>query len=350
MSPPSSTTSVLLVRLSSMGDIVMASGLPSNIKSRFPDANVTWLVESPYASLVETHPAIDNVIVWPRQHWRSLWKGRQYWQLFSAIRRFINTLRIQQFDIAIDAQGLLKSALFTWLSGAKQRIGFVSKERSHWLLTESVVKPLSPQISSEYRHLGQWLGATDYSLTLGILPEDIDYVNSLLQQHSIPTDYIAVAPFTTRPQKHWPVEHWKALLTSIASEGKSIVVLGGPAERLLAADLVNGIANCYVLAGELSMRQSAAAILLSRGLIGVDTGLTHMGTALLTNTIALFGSTIPYTQTDSSRTQVLFEAKPCSPCKRRPSCNQHFDCMKDLLPERVFEKVKQWNVHENMSR
>ena len=347
ISSPTTTPAVLLVRLSAMGDIVMASGLPSNIKSQFPDATITWLVESPYSTLVETHPDVDRVIVWPRQQWRSLWKSKRYWQLLGAIRHFRHTLREQKFDIAIDAQGLLKSAVLAWLSGARHRVGFVSKERSHWLLTHAVGKPLSSSVSSEYRQLGQLFGASKYAMALGIQAEDVRFTQSKLQQHNVPHKFVTVAPFTTRPQKHWPEAHWKTLLSSLSSDGTAIVILGGSSDKQQALALIKGIEQCYVLAGELSMRQSAAAISLSCGLIGVDTGLTHMGTALSINTIALFGSTIPYTQTDSPHTQVLFESKPCSPCKRRPTCNQQFDCMQDLLPERVFEHYKLWQANED---
>ena len=155
MVSPASRPSVLLIRLSAIGDIVMASGLPSSINDHFHGkAHITWLVEAPYASLVSNHPDVHDVITWPKTEWLTLAKQNKYLSLFKSVLRFRHLLRSQRFDLVVDAQGLLKSAILAWLSGARRRVGFYSKEKSHWFLTQYYKKPLSDEISSEYRYLG----------------------------------------------------------------------------------------------------------------------------------------------------------------------------------------------------
>ncbi|HET8871796.1 MAG TPA: glycosyltransferase family 9 protein, partial [Aquabacterium sp.] len=89
----------------------------------------------------------------------------------------------------------------------------------------------------------------------------------------------------------------------------------------------------------LKLDESVALISMCQQLIGVDTGLTHMGTALRLPTVALFGSTRPYLSSGTPTTQVMYDALPCSPCRRRPTCDGRFDCMKQLTVNRVLTQA-----------
>ncbi|MDO6567787.1 glycosyltransferase family 9 protein [Alteromonas sp. 1_MG-2023] len=343
MPPTSSQPNVLLIRLSAIGDIVMASGLPSSIKTALPNAKVTWLVEQPYVGLVQHHPFVDEVISWPKNEWRALGKKRAYWSLVKSILAFRKQLRARGFTHAIDAQGLLKSAFLAFLSGAKNRIGFNSKEHSQRFLTNAIDKPISDQISSEYRFLSAHLGATSYALNIEMGEQATLQLRQTLQVMSVKGEYIVLAPFTTRPQKHWPIAHWKQLITLIRQHcSYPIVILGGPTDSCDAQSLTFDTSDVYSLAGHATLSESAVAVKQSRAFIGVDTGLTHMAVAYVLPTIALFGSTCPYTYTDNDNTHVLYKDLACAPCKRKPSCNGAFDCMALISPEAVFNTVKEY--------
>lgn len=334
------TPAVLIVRLSAMGDIVMASGLPSSLKQHFDsDVTISWLVESPYISLVADHPDIDNVIVWPKHEWQKLARARRFLALAKAIMQFRRTLKRYQFDLVVDAQGLLKSAVLAWFTGARRRIGFNSKEHSHWLLTESFDKPLSDDISSEYKFLAGRLSNAPYRLTLNTSKRDHAAVRAALQSKGIESDFIAIAPFTTRPQKHWLHSHWSQLIAMLGNAGYQIIVLGGPTDRCDAEQLAQSSRHCISVAGELSLTESAAAIEQCQALVGVDTGLTHMGMVYERPTIALFGSTRPYLTTQNPRARILYADLQCAPCKRRPTCNGRFDCMVAITPDNVFNAL-----------
>ena len=328
---------ILLVRLSAIGDIVMASGLPSSIKLIYPNAKITWLAESPFVELIRNHPEVDNVIDWPKNQWRELAQRGAYITLFKSILRFRRQLKNAEFTLAIDAQGLFKSALFAFWSGATTRIGFNSKEYGQYLLSKTIDKPLSNQISSEYRYLAKYLGTDDYTLHLEMGRQAENSARLSLSSNGIDDNYIVLAPFTTREQKHWPLKHWLGLIFLIRKQTDiPLVILGGPTDITNANTLATPHPNVVSLAGKLSLAESASVIKTCTLLIGVDTGLTHMSVAYKRPTIALFGSTCPYTYTDNTSTHVLYKGLPCAPCKRKPTCDGAYNCMTSLMPSEVI--------------
>lgn len=339
---------ILIVRLSAIGDVVMASGLVPALRARWPHAHLTWMVEPSAAPLLVHNPHIDHLIIWPRSEWKQLWVGGRYsalWQRFISLR---SALRAGCFDIAIDAQGLLKSALWTWLSGARRRIGLVGREGSSLFATERVPQSTdnSPRLmGAEYRHLARYLGAADdaFQPSVSVGGDVRRTVNQLIRAElaanacHVGTDiYVVLCPFTTRAQKHWFEERWGVLARKFREAGLAPVLLGGPADRDAADRIASGAHGIVNLVGVLRLDESVAAIAGAALLIGVDTGLTHIGSALSIPTVALFGSTRPYLDANTPRSKVLFEDRSCSPCHRHPTCNGRHDCMRDLEVDRVF--------------
>ncbi|MDN5849441.1 MAG: glycosyltransferase family 9 protein [Nitrococcus sp.] len=332
---------ILIIRLSAIGDIVMASGLIPVLRRKWPDAHLGWLAQSPGSSLLEANPRLDEVIVWPRQRWRQLRAERHYAELWRSMRDFVARLRARHYDLVLDLQGLLKSALWARVSGAPQRIGLAAREGSQRLMTEVLQPPRSdPLIGSEYRYLAESLGleASRFAMDVALTASDHQGVRRALAAHALVGDYAVLCPFTTRAQKHWFDESWRVLARELGGRfGLAAVILGGSQARAGGERIIGEAGVPMVnLAGTLSLRESAAAIAGARLLIGVDTGLTHIGTAAGIPTVALFGSTRPYVETDSPLTRVLYEALWCSPCRRRPICGGAYSCMRVHQPEQVL--------------
>ena len=150
--------------------------------------------------------------------------------------------------------------------------------------------------------------------------------------------YIALCPFTTRPQKHWPEAHWQVLARSLVSRGWRVVVLGGPADSV-SADRIFADILVESMVGKAALLESAALVGHADLVIGVDTGLTHMGWAFEVPTIALFGSTCPYRDLGGLRGAVLYNNLSCAPCRRKPVCGGTYDCLTDLYPDSVLESL-----------
>ncbi|MFZ5547949.1 MAG: glycosyltransferase family 9 protein [Pseudomonadota bacterium] len=340
---------ILVVRLSAIGDVVMASGLIPALKARWPEAQISWLTEPATVPLLRHNPRLHEVIPWPRAEWQQLWKERRFVTLAQTVRRFRAELKARSFDLSLDAQGLLKSALLGRLAGAPRRVGLLSREGSQWLMTERVGAPSGddPRMSHEYRDLADHLGAPagSFRLDLAVGEGARAAACAALAAAGVVSGadgrFAVLAPFTTRPQKHWFEDRWASLAAALRAEGIVPVLFGGPGDREAAARIMAQAGPALVnLVGDLKLDETVAAIAESTLLVGVDTGLTHMGTALGVPTVGLFGSTRPYLDAGTSRTAILYEPLPCSPCRRHPTCHGAFHCMRHWTVEMVMAQVR----------
>lgn len=359
---------ILIIRLSAIGDVVFASPIIEALRRTHPDAHIAWLAEPAVADLLRHHPMLDEVIVWPKGEWKRLWKARAWRELARHVRTFVRELRQRRFDTALDMQGLLKGAMWAWLSGARRRVGLGSREGSNLLMTETLPRGGDPaRMSSEYRFLAEHLGLDlgDFRPAIHVDDATRASVDAQLAREGLDRPYAVIAPFTTRPQKHWFEDAWRELIPRITRElGMQVVMLGGPADREAAeriaegldvADSIPGIRPLGVasgrpnavpdgvvhdLAGRTKLLEAAEIIRRSSLVIGVDTGLTHMGIAFDRPTVALFGSTCPYLETGSARTRIIYHALECSPCRRRPTCAGAFTCMRGITGDEVLTAAR----------
>jgi heptosyltransferase-1 len=334
---------VLIIRLSAIGDVVMASPLIGAFRRTYPDAKITWLVEEAAYGLLEGNPDLHEVIVWPRGTWRALARKGRFIRLAREIIRFVRRLRRKpKFDLALDAQGLLKSGIWAFLSGARERVGIGSREGSALLMTRVIDRSgASDRISSQYLLCAEDLGldTSEFAMQVATGPEDRKFVESSLEEHQIATGYAVVCPFTTRPQKHWLEDRWAELTSRLRERyGLPVIILGGPSDSD-SGDRILGLsgAGVFNLAGKTTVRQAACFIQHASLLIGVDTGLTHMGIAFDIPTVALFGATRPYLNTETDLAKVLYHPMECSPCRRDPTCEGDFTCMKAITVDEVIE-------------
>jgi heptosyltransferase-1 len=338
--------SILIIRLGAIGDVVFASALIPVLRRSFPETRLIWLIDEAYADLLIHNPRLDRVATWPRARWRKLRRQRRYGTLWREFRELVGSLRAERFDWVLDLQGLMKSGLWAWLSGGRSRIGLGSREGSQYLMTRCIGRrtPFSTTIGSEYRKLAQELGLDPgaFGMDLALSHSSIEAARHITASQGIAGPYAVLCPLTTRPQKHWLDEYWATLSRTIAARyGWPVILLGGAGEversRSIAARAGPELKN---LAGQTPLGVAGALIREASLVVGVDTGLTHMGIALGRPTVALFGSTAPYLDTGSDHAVVLYQALPCSPCQRRPTCEGDFTCMKRLTPAIVFAAIQ----------
>jgi heptosyltransferase-1 len=335
---------ILIVRLSAIGDVILSSALIPVLREAYPFARLVWLVDDINTGLLIHNQALDKVIALPRGYWKQLIKQRRYLTLMADVRRLIRELRAERFDLALDLQGLLKSGVWARLSGARLRIGLGSREGSqHWM--HHVVSRRSEirRPGAEYRLLAQALGLDpgDFPMDIAV-PELVrEQVDGKLASAGVRQPFVVICPFTTRPQKHWFDDRWRELVRRLVEErGLQVLMLGGPGDRTRARSIADGLPGLVDLTGTTALIEAAAMISRASALIGVDTGLTHLGIAMKTPSLALFGSTRPYLNTGVDYAKVLYEPLPCSPCRRRPTCEGDFTCMKQHTAERVMAELQ----------
>ena len=320
---------ILIIRLSAIGDVIMASGLLPALRAKWPQAHIAWLVEPAASALLRHNRHLDQLIIWPKAEWKTLWREHHFSVLWTRIKAFRQQLRAQRFDLVLDIQGLLKSGILALLSGAPQRVGLGSREGSRMLMTQVVAIADDPSMSSEYRQLAQMLelDPAAFKLDIAIGSQDYKAVTQILARHGVSSPYAVICPFTTRAQKHWFAERWQALVERLSAQYDwPVVMLGGPDDQSAAAHIT--VLRLHNLVGQTSLGEAAGLIQRASLVIGVDTGLTHLGIAVGVPTLALFGSTCPYLHTGTEHAQVLYQALDCSPCRRHPICGGRFDCMR----------------------
>lgn len=329
---------ILIVRISALGDIVFASSLLDALKRRWPKAQIDWLAQAGLAGILQDDPRVNEVIALPAETLRS---PRRLWQLRRELRR-------RHYDWVLDAQGLAKSRLLAFLAGG-WRVGFASKEPGALLMHQLLPKGgPAEDISSEYRYLASALsGVPAAPPRLTVSATAAARVDGVLAELGLARGFIALCPFTTRPQKHWHEAHWPQLAAQLAAAGAPpLLMFGGPADQEVAARLIAASPVTIInRVGQTRIAELPAWLQAAGLVIGVDTGLTHIGIAVQAPVVALFGSTRPYTRLeagdDGSRLRVLYEALPCAPCRRHPSCEGRFDCMRALTPGRVAAQALQ---------
>ena len=329
--------------MSAIGDIVMASPIVDAIKLTYPNAEISWLVQPHFSAPIVNHPNIDHVIHWDHKEWSRLWKQKQFRKLFKTVRAFKKQLRDHQFDTVLDLQGLLKSGIPAWFTGASNRVGLGSKEGSQFLMHQVLdrYKGDTQKIGSEYRYLAERIGldASAWKMQLYADSKAIEQATQLTKTHVPSNNYIVICPFTTRPQKHWFTDYWIELCTSLIEQlNYPVILLGGPGDKDASLCITQAMDSTRLinLTGDTSLQVASELIKNSTLLIGVDTGLTHMGHAHNIPTLALFGSTSPYLKTDNPVGKVIYHDFSCSPCKRKPTCEGRFDCMRAITPTEVL--------------
>lgn len=346
---PDAVRAILLVRLSARGDVLLASPVVEALRRRYPKAHMAWVVESHARSMIEHHEGLDEIIVWDRAAWKGMIRAGRWGALWRAFRELRARLRAPGFDIALDLQGLLRSGWVAWLSGAPVRIGLGSKEGSRMLMTGTVPRHGTAlgSTSLQYPYFADALGLPSETLAPHLVLGDgeEDFAARFIADHGLERGYAALAPFTTRPQKHWLEDRWGEIAGHIRVElGLPVVLLGGPADReaarRIAANAAAAPAPIIDLTGRTRLGEAAAVVRHAGLFLGVDTCLSHVSVAFRRPSVLLFGSNIPYREAPHARARIALELQPCAPCGNRPTCDGAFWCMQALGVDEVFAMAK----------
>lgn len=283
---------VLLVKTSSLGDVIHNLPVVSDIHRQFPQAKIDWLVEENYSFLPRMHPQVDEVIPVALRRWRKKLLSPKTWRELGALRKRLKSVK---YDAVIDTQGLVKSALLTkWVNGPTygQDQQSAREPMAAWFYTHAF--PISRKLHAVERN--RLLA----SLALGYpVPADAaDYgarLEDLQRPDFIPDgEYVFVLHGTARASKRWPEDHWRQLLALLAEQGLHAVAAWGSAgEKETSTVLASGNGAVIVPPTRLDVMESAQVILHAKVVIGVDTGFSHLAAALGIPVIGIYTDTDP---------------------------------------------------------
>jgi heptosyltransferase-1 len=277
------TLKLLIVKTSSMGDVVHALPVINDIRRHHAEAQIDWLVEAPFAAIPQMHPGVRQVLPMQWRKWRHALLQRNTWRAMGGLR---DELRRGHYDCVLDLQGLLKSALWARQSGAAV-VGYdaasVREPAATWLYrrTASVAKSL--QAVQRCRELA----AAHLRYAVPNSAPDFGIRAPAATWAPRGGDYAVLIPNASRASKHWPERHWVALGNRLLTCGMTPVVLwGAPDEQSLAENIAascEGDVPPFLKVGEM-----ASLVAGARQVIGLDTGFTHLAAALGRPTLGIY--------------------------------------------------------------
>jgi lipopolysaccharide heptosyltransferase I len=278
---------ILITRLSAIGDCIHCMPLVGVLRRRFPKAYLAWVTQSAPATLLDGYPGLDEVIVVRRDWLKSL----------SEFRRLRRIFKSRRFDVSIDPQGLTKSALLGWLSGARLRIGFdppQGRELSVWLNNCRFV-PQADHVVHRYLELLQPLvGTTDTQVQFE-LPEREQAIITEFLQSVDPVPFAVLNPGAGWNSKLWLPERFGSVARHLGRTHRliSVVVWAGDSERRWAAQIVAAAEGYARLAPETNLPELAQILRRASLCVAADTGPLHLAAAVGTPCVGLYGSTEP---------------------------------------------------------
>ena len=278
---------VLVVRPSSLGDVVHALPVVADIARASPETRIDWLAEEAFAPLVALHPRIDNVIGVALRRWRGELASPRPWREMLEFRRRLRALR---YDAVLDLQEQVKGALM-----ARSARGVV-----HGFDRQSVREPVSVLLHDRHHAIDRSLHFEDKcralaGAALGYMPAgapDYGLVAPPAHAGSLPAMRYAVGVHvTSREDKRWPDASWHALIDALEHAGiATMLPWGSEQERERSAMLAQGHASAIV-PQRMPLPQIATLLANAEVVVGVDTGLVHLAAALHAPTVAIFTST-----------------------------------------------------------
>jgi heptosyltransferase-1 len=339
----SNSPRILIIRMSSLGDILHALPALSSLRASFPDAKIDWLGAHKSKSLLAAIPGIDSLHLLDTRDLLRFPPDRLAWR---RLGHLIRTLRAQQYDFSIDFQGLLKTAILSALSGSKARLGFsgalVRERPAHWFYNKTLDRPVTPaHVIVLNQLLAELTGAHSihpFTHDFIVSENDSEYVDSLLKQLQF-EDFIVINPGGGWPTKRWSPEKFGTLSQRIRAKlGLSVIVTTGPGEESLYQTIAANSGSFIPHHFPVSFLQLIPLLQKARLLVGGDTGPFHLACALGTAVVGIFGptSTIrngPWRKEDEVVTYNL----SCSPCHGR-TCSQNNECM-DIAVDEVFHAI-----------
>lgn len=338
--------SILIVKLSAIGDVVHTLPALNALRRYYPKAHIAWLVEEAAANLVSGHPALDRLLVSHRKTWLKGLGSTQWRQHAKQIKSFVKSMRDRHYDMVFDFQAALKGAALIALVRGQRKIGFgpglEHQELSHLVLNERV-----PAVSMDIHALERGLIMLQAA---GIPTPNVEYRLPIKQSHRLragqflskygiePQQAFAVInPMAKWETKLWRIDRFAQVADRVQRELHLPVVFTGGSED-----------NAYVKAIKDQMKSQASnvsgqtdlltlAALLERAalMITTDTGPMHIAAAVGTPTVALFGPTAPWrTGPYGEGHRILRSTRACCPCFKR-ACPQASACMSDISVAQV---------------
>ncbi len=328
---------ILIVKTSSLGDIIHTLPAVSDAVRAIPGLKIDWVVEEAFAEIPTWHPAVNRVITVAIRRWRKHW-----WRNLAGgeVRRFRQQLKQTPYDLVIDAQGLVKSAFISRQARgpiAGLASNSIREPAASWFYHQRHEVPKADHAVQRVRQLfakslgyGFDANALDYGITVRDIERPAGPVGTTTDG-AAPT--LMFLHGTTWDSKHWPEPYWRELALLANQAGYKVKLPWGTSdEEARAVRVAKGLQGVAVLP-RMSLSALAGELAASAGVVAVDTGLGHLAAALNRPTVSIYGATNPFLSGTFGYHQLqLKSGLPCAPCMRR-HCHYQGQPLTDTLSD-----------------
>lgn len=336
---------ILLVKITSMGDLIQMLPALTDAQNTIPGIQFDWLCEDSFQDIPALHPSIRKIIALPYRRWK---KNIREAIRTGEIKQFLKTLRAEKYDMVIDAQSNIKSALFALLAKGPH-MGLDKTSVREFGAHLFYRKTISIDRNQNHTLRMRQLLATFLNYPVPQTPYDYGIPSSYLEKIDmpLPSRFIFLTVIASMQYKLWPEENWKNIIDYLLDKGFNIVMpWWSQAEKERVTRLQNGHPKVHLLP-PLNLKQKAYVLSQAQGSISLDTGLAHMAAALNIPNICLYGpNDAKFCGTMGSNQQHLTATSPdCVPCNKsrcrfiEEEAYSYAPCMKNILPEMVQQAL-----------
>ena len=319
----SESPSILLIRLSSLGDIVLTTPLIAALRERYPGSRIEMVMAEEYESLVPVLPGLSKVHVFDKS------AG------LAGLLALRQKLKAEKFDFALDLHNVLRTRVLR--RGLGKTICVIKKRTiRRWLLVKFKIDRLKacPDVIGRYFETAKSLGVMDTGASPVLITKAIRQ-----------KDRIAIAPGARHWNKRWSAQNFAKVALELIARGNHIDLHGSKEDAIFTEEIASNLPAVHFtdFAGQLDLREAAERIGEASLMISNDSGLAHIAEAVGTRVIAIFGPTVKqFGFAPRSIDAVVLEVeglycRPCTPNGLDHCPEKHFRCMKEIVPERVIE-------------
>ena len=344
---------ILIIKPSSLGDVIHALPFLNAVKESFPAARIDWVISKNLKGILEDNPLINELIIFNKDAWKSVKNLPETLSDISSLRK---TLQSKRYDMVVDLQGLLRSGLIAFSTPGTSKIGFAdSREGSRYFYDKKVSANGASHAVDRCLVVAKEIGARVNNVAF---PLHIDNAASLKIKKLIGDldEYIVIVPSARWLTKRWPAERFASLIKKVSAP---CVITGSKGDMKIAQKIMghklqsteHRVQNTahkdkvINLCGKTGLKELVALIAGAKAVVSNDSGPMHIAAALDIPTVAIFGPTDPsktgpYGWQTNRRLRVLKADIPCSPCRKK-KCDE-FICMENISVEMVLKALNEY--------
>ncbi len=328
-----SPAKLLIIKPSSLGDVVHSLPFLNVMRESFPRAEIHWVIAKGLEGLLENHPMVQKLVVINKDRWKEMKRMRG---TVSEFRSIMGALKDESYDIAVDLQGLLRSGILTAASKAPVRLGFrEAREGSRLFYTQSITGGREIHAVDRYLKIASAMGCDIRTVTFPLpLVKESRKIRQLKQETG---EYAVFAPGARWKTKQWPAERFGRLSSLL---GIPVIIIGSGADETLAQEAAaHSKGKAISMAGKTDIKELISLIRKAVFMVTNDSGPMHIAAACGVPVVALFGPTNPARTGPYGREHIIIRGNSaCAPCYKK-KCKD-IRCMDSISVDEVYEKIQ----------